>query len=184
MTLLQKATSTAVLAITLAVVAESHVLEAQAPPYYGPEAKACKLMPTADLEARFGGTVTNPQGSDGDSSICTVNIHGLAIKLESAPPGMAGVPTSVQQGLQGARMMLGEAKQSPQTNIKDFGKVGCLNMKMTKAFDGKPLTKPLLSTSCFLVDSGYLNMSVARESPKQVSFELVKLLLEKAAAKR
>jgi hypothetical protein len=141
-------------------------------------------MPTPDLEASYGGKVSTPHGSDGDSSICTVNIGGLAVKLQSLPPGTRGVPTSVPQGLVGARMMLGAAKQAPQTNTKDFGKVGCLSMKMTKAFDGKPLAKPLLTTSCFLVEGGYLNLSVASENPRQVGFDLVKRLLEKAAAKR
>ncbi len=55
---------------------------------------------------------------------------------------------------------------------------------MTKGFDGKPLAKPLLTTSCFLVQGGYLNMSAAGENPKQVRFDVVKGLLEKAAARR
>ena len=141
-------------------------------------------MPTAGLEAAYGGKVTNPHGADGDSSVCTVNIGRVAIKLQSALPGAAGVPTSIAQGLVGARMMLGEAKQAPKANTKDFGRVGCLTMKMKKGFDGKPLAKPLLTTSCFLVDGGYLNLSVASENPRQVRFDLVKELLEKAAAQR
>jgi hypothetical protein len=104
--------------------------------------------------------------------------------LQSAPPGTGGVPTTIPQGLMGARLMLGEARQSPETNTRDFGRVGCLSMKMTKGFDGKPLLKPLLTTSCFLVDGGYLNMSVASENSKQVGFDRVKALLEKTAAKR
>jgi hypothetical protein len=141
-------------------------------------------MPTPDLEASYGGKVTNPHGTDGESSVCTANIGGLAIKLQSAPPGTTGVPTSIQQGLMGARLMLGEAKQSAEANTKDYGKVGCLSMKMTKGFDGKPLAKPLLTTSCFLVEGGYLNMSVAGQNPKQVGFDVIKALLEKAAARR
>ena len=42
----------------------------------------------------------------------------------------------------------------------------------------------LLTTSCFLVEGGYLNLSVAGENAKQVGFERVKALLEKAAARR
>ncbi len=141
-------------------------------------------MPKSELEAAYRGKITNPHGFDGESSFCTANIGGLAIKLQSAPPGTEGVPTSIPQGLMGARLMLGEARQSAQANTKDFGKVGCLRMKMAKAFDGKPLLKPLLTTSCFVVDGGYLNMSVASEKPKQVGFDLVKGLLEKAAARR
>jgi hypothetical protein len=150
----------------------------------GTDAKACQLMPTSELEAAYGGKPTNPHGFDGDSSVCTVNIHGVAIKLQSALPGAAGVPTSVRQGLAGARMMLGAAKQSAGTKTRDFGKVGCMNLKMTKGFDGKALARPLLTTSCFLVEGGYLNMSVSGENAKQVGFEQVKAFLEKAAARR
>ena len=80
--------------------------------------------------------------------------------------------------------MLGEARQSPEANTKDFGNVGCLRIKMKKAFDGKPLAKPLVTSSCFLVEGGYLNLSVAGKNPKQVKFDVVKGLLEKAAARR
>lgn len=184
MTRLQKSATTVILVTTLALVAGPHSLAAQGSPSYGPNAKACKLMPTSDLEASYGGKVTNPHGFDGDSSICTVNIGGLAVKLQSAPPRTDGVPTSIPQGLMGARMMLGGAKQAPETNTKDFGEVGCLSMKMTKGFDGKPLAKSLFTSSCFLVAGGYLNMSVASENPKQVGFDLIKTLLEKAAARR
>jgi hypothetical protein len=176
----RKSVASALLAITLALVS----LAAQTSSSNGAEAKACKRMPTSELEATYGGKVTNPHGFDGESSICTVNIGGLAIKLQSAPPGAAGVPTTIPQGLMGARLMLREAKQSPETNTRDFGKVGCLSMKMTKGFDGKPLAKPLLTTSCFLVDGGYLNLSVSGENAKQVRFDVVKVLLEKAAANR
>jgi hypothetical protein len=150
----------------------------------GADAKACQLMPTSELEAAYGGKPTNPHGFNGDSSVCTVNIDGLAIKLQSAPPGAAGLPTSIPQGLAGARIMLGAAKQSVATSTKDFGRVGCMNLKMRKAFDGKALARPLLTTSCFLVEGGYLNMAVSGENSKQVRFDVVRALLEKAAARR
>jgi hypothetical protein len=57
-------------------------------------------------------------------------------------------------------------------------------MKMTKAFGGKALSRPLFTTSCFLVEGGYLNMSVSSANSRQVGFERVKALLEKAATKR
>jgi hypothetical protein len=184
MTGLQKTAAAAVFAIILTVAAGPYSVAGQSSASYGRDAKACKLMPTPELETSYGGKVSNPLGSEGDSSICTVSIGGLAVKLHSAPAGTAGVPTSIAQGLVGARMMLGAAKQAPRTNTKDFGRVGCLSMKMVKAFDGKPLAKPLLTTSCFLVEGGYLNLSVASENSRQVEFDLVKRLLEKAAAKR
>jgi hypothetical protein len=46
------------------------------------------------------------------------------------------------------------------------------------------LARPLLTTSCFLVEGGYLNLSVAGENPRQVGFDAIKALLEKAAARR
>jgi hypothetical protein len=184
MTGLRQTVATTILATTLAWVAGTCFLAAQVSPTSDAAAKACQLMPTPELEATYGGKVTNPHGSDGESSVCTVNIGRVAIKLQSAPPGMGGVPTSIQQGLVGARLTLGAAKQSPQTKTRDFGTVGCLHMKMAKGFDGKALAKPLLTSSCFLVEGGYLNMSVASEDPKQVGFDLVKGLLEKAAARR
>jgi hypothetical protein len=184
MTEVRRTALSVVLTIALIVALGLASLVAQSFQSYGAEAKACKLMPAPELEAQFRGKVTNPQGMDGDSSVCTVNIGSVAIKLQSSPPGAAGVPTSIQQGLLGARMMLGEAGQSPSANTRDFGKVGCLSMKMKTAFGGKPLAKALLTTSCFLVDGGYLNISIAGENSKQLRFELVKALLEKAAAKR
>ena len=183
MTRLPQTAAAALLAI-LACIAGMLSLAGQTSSADGSDAKACQLMPTPDLEAAYGGKVTNPHGVDGESSVCTVNIGGLAIKLQSAPPGADGVPASIQQALAGARMMLGVARQSPETKTQDFGKVGCLRMKITKGFDGKPLAKPLLTTSCFLVEGGYLNMSVAGENPKQVRFNQVKALLEKAASRR
>ena len=107
MTRLQSAAATSLLAFALAFVARPHFLAAQTSPAYGSDVKACKLMPTPELESAFGGKVTNPHGFDGDSSICTVNIGALAVKLQSAPPGAGGLPTSISQGLAGARMMLG-----------------------------------------------------------------------------
>jgi hypothetical protein len=182
------AVATAFLAATLLCIANSHSRATQTTPDVPSNAasvqKACQLMPTADLEKTFGGKVTHPHGIDGDSSICTVNIGALAVKLQSAPPGAADVPTSIAQGLVGARMMLGAAKQDPRKNTRDFGKVGCLRIKMSKGFDGTPLAKPLLTTSCFLVEGGYLNLSLSGENSKKASFEAVKALLEKAATKR
>lgn len=174
----------AVLAVSLAWPAAPRFLEAQASPTFETQPKVCQLMPTAELEAAYGGKVTKPHGFDGESSVCTANIGGLAIKLQSAAQGTPGVPISISQGLAGARMMLGQAKQKPEDNARDFGNVGCMSMKMTRGFDGKALAKRLFTTSCFLVEGGYLNLSVSGENPKQVGFDRVKPLLEKAAARR
>jgi hypothetical protein len=173
----------AVLAVNLAWVAPI-LLAGQASPTSASQTRVCHLLPTTELEATYRGKVTNPHGIDGESSICAANIGGLAIKLQSAAPGTPGVPTSISQGLAGARMMLGQAKQKPENNTRDFGNVGCMSMKMTRGFDGKPLAKRLFTTSCFLVEGGYLNLTIAGDNAKQVGFQTVKMLLEKAAAPR
>ncbi len=159
-------------------------LAMQVPPTSASQPKVCQLLPTSELESTYRGKLTSPHGIDGESSICSANIGGYAIKLQSAAPGTPGVPTSISLGLAGARMMLGQAKQKPDENTKDFGNVGCMSMKMTRGFDGKPLAKRLFTTSCFLVEGGYLNLTIAGDDAKQVGFEKVKPLLEKAAALR
>jgi hypothetical protein len=173
----------AVLAVSVALVVPG-LLAAQASATSASQTKVCQLMPTSELETTYRGKVTNPHAVDGDSSLCSANIGGLAIKLQSATSGMAGVPTSVSQGLAGARMMLGQAKQKMENNTRDFGNVGCMSMRMTRGFDGKPLAKRLFTTSCFLVEGGYLNLTVAGDSVQQVGFEKIKPLLERAAARR
>jgi hypothetical protein len=174
----------ALLAASLNCLVAPYSLTAQTSQSSGSRAKTCELMPTPELESTFKGKVKNPHGADGESSVCTVNIGGLAIKLQTAAPGADGVPTSIPQGLAGFRMMLAEARQSPKKNTKDFGNVGCMSLKMTKGFDGTSLAKPLFTASCFMVEGGYLNMSVAGENRKQTGCDVLKGLLEKAAARR
>jgi hypothetical protein len=172
------------LATSLTLAHMPSCVAAQAVHADGSEAKACQLLPPETLEATYGTKLTKPHGFDGESSVCTANIGGLAIKIQSAATGTPGVPTSVSQGLVGARIMLGQAKQSSKDSTRDFGNIGCVSMKMTKGFDGKPLAKRLFTTSCFLVEGGYLNLTIASENSRQVGFDLVKPLLAKAASRR
>jgi hypothetical protein len=59
-----------------------------------------------------------------------------------------------------------------------FGSIGCFK---TSA----PLDKPLPSTGCFLSDAkGYTAVTTASDDSKQTSYEVVKALLEKSAARR
>jgi hypothetical protein len=121
MTGLQKTAAAAILAV-IHVTAGPSSVAAQSSPSYGRDAKACRLMPTPELDASYGGKVSDPHGSDGDSSICTVNIGGLAVKLQRRCR-VTGVPTSIAQGLVGARMMLGAAtgpKPIPETLAKSM----------------------------------------------------------------
>jgi hypothetical protein len=144
-----------------------------------PKAPACGLLPIADLEAQFGAKAIVPGGIElMGNSTCKANLARTAVQLQAAPPGDKGVPTSIQMGLAGATMMLSDAdskgKQGwskPET--RDFGSVGCMKIAM-----------PIPSTTCFLLQGGYLNLSISSEDGKDVSFAVVKDLLEKAAARR
>jgi hypothetical protein len=67
-------------------------------------------------------------------------------------------------------------------DTKDFGSVGCYTMKVAPGVLGIP--KPLHGTACFQLSGGYLILTLGSEDPDQVSYDVVKRFLEKAAARR
>ena len=147
--------------------------------------KVCGLLPVSELEAHFGGKASRPRGSDGQTlSECTLTIKGHLVKIQSGQPGTPGLPTTVQQGLKAIDRIATDSKlggKSPSTQSKDFGSIGC----GTQTFEGLQGTKSTLySTTCFRVQGGYLSLVLASDDPQQVSFEIVKDFLEKAAARR
>jgi hypothetical protein len=149
-------------------------------PGLNPNAKACALLPTAALEAAYGGKAGTPHGTDGESlSICSVTVNSRVAKLQSSPPGTVGVPRSIQEGFMGLSMLAKMGEFRPKITERSAA-----GLTMTKDLDRKPLAKPLYSTTCFLIEGGYLNLALAGDDPKQVSFDVVKPLLEKAAARR
>jgi hypothetical protein len=154
-----------------------------------PNAKACSLLPIADLEAHFGGKATPPRGLMGVSagSTCSVNIHSHHIKIQSEPPGTPGLPRTIKEGLAGARMMLEDAKAHNSMvplEEKDFGSIGCYSAKVSLGqFASKSGTWGY-DTTCFLVQGGFLALDVTSEDPEDISLEVVKGFLEKAAARR
>src|SRR5262249_13603411 len=93
---------------------------------FGPDSKACSLLPISELEAHFGGKATTPRGLSGVSagSACSVYIKDHRINIHTEPPGALGVPKTIKEGLAGARMILQDAK-AKNTIIpledKDFG---------------------------------------------------------------
>jgi hypothetical protein len=102
---------------------------------YTPNAKACSLLPTADLETHFGGKATPQRSITGVSagSSCSVNISLHHIKIQSEPPDTVGVPRTIKEGLAGARMILEEAKAHNTMALleeKDFGSIGCYKAKV------------------------------------------------------
>jgi hypothetical protein len=149
--------------------------------------KICGLLPMADLESHYGAKSGPATGMDGEGmSICTVNIGKQVVKVQSAPPGTPGLPTSLQVALGSVTMMLGSTKGVENLGTKDFGKVGCATMKATGAGlgIGPKDQPPVYTTTCFVVDGGYLSLALTDSSPERVSFESVKKLTEKAAAAR
>jgi hypothetical protein len=157
---------------------------------YGPNAKACSLLPIADLEAHYGGKATPPQGVSGVSSgsTCSVSINSHRINIQSEPPGTAGLPRTIKEGLDGVRIILEDAK-AKNTMIpledKDFGSVGCYSVKVNLGkFGGSKPGAWGYDTTCFLVEGGYLKLDITSEDPKDISLEVVKRFLETAAARR
>lgn len=149
-------------------------------------AKACGLLPVPDIEALYKAKVsTAPRGTDGSAlSICTVTIAGQAVKVSSSPPGTAGVPSSVQQGLAAMQGITSSSKDGPKPEAKDYGDVGCARITTTTGFDKKPLAKPIYSTSCFQVTGGYLILTIVSDDPTIATDEHVKALLANSAARR
>lgn len=167
----------AMIALTLAA-APSYCQSSQNP-------KVCGLLPIPELEAHFGGKATKPRGSDGQAlSQCTVTINGRLVKIQSAPPGTPGLPTTVQQGLKAIDAIATDAKlggKSVPTESRDFGSVGCGTQTLTGL---QGMKSSFYSTTCFRFQGGYLSLILASEDSRQVSFEVVKDFLEKAAARR
>jgi hypothetical protein len=151
-----------------------------------PNAKACSLLPIADLEAHFGGKATPPRGVTGVSagSTCSVRINSHHIKIQSEPPGTPGLPRTIKEGLPGARMMAEDAKAMVLLEGKDFGSIGCYSAKVSLGQFASKSGAWGYDTTCFLVQGGFLALDVTSEDPKDISLEVVKGFLEKAASRR
>jgi hypothetical protein len=148
-------------------------------------AKACGLLPTAELEAHYGGK-GSAKGTDGPTlSICSLTIGPHVVKVQAAQPGAAGrLPTSIAQGLEDARKMFGGGGADQLLEAKDLGKLGCFTVKTTGTTTRRRAPKPLFGTTCFVTDGGYLNIGLADHDPERVTFDIVRSFLEKAVARR
>ena len=126
MTGLQK-TAAALLAVILTVAPGSYSVAAQSSPSYGPDAKACKLMPTPELEASL-----RRQGQRSPwQRRRFFNLHGehrrtcgQATERAAGNCRSAGLDSA---GTRGSAHDAGRSEASSRTNTKDFGKVGCLS---------------------------------------------------------
>jgi hypothetical protein len=77
----------------------------------GPDAQACKLLPTAQIEAALGATVTRQAGTDSPKmNSCTVTAgESASARIEIHEPGQVGLPADVTSGLAAAKATIGEA---------------------------------------------------------------------------
>jgi hypothetical protein len=153
----------------------------------GPTAKAraCSFLPVADLEAHYGGKGTVKGMEEEGLSTCSLTIGAHVAKVQAVA---TRVPTTITQGLEGAKKMFGGAGAEGQIELleaRDLGKVGCFTVE-TKgvATRRNPRPKPLFGTTCFVVDGGYLNMALADHDRNRVGFDLVRQFLDKAVARR
>jgi len=139
-----------------------------------PDAKLCKSIPVADIEAAAGSKLVRKTGTDGDKyNSCTAIFGGTtSAKIEYHQPGQGGLPADVKSGLIGLTAVFGSDLKGLQT--RDFGDIGCYQGAL--AFGGQEVK----STVCFL-PKGYYSLSVGG-LPNFVPMETVKALLEKTAA--
>jgi hypothetical protein len=150
-------------------------------------ARACSFLPVADLEAYYGGKGT-VKGTEGQAlSICSLTIGGRVAKVQAAQAGARGLPTTIAQGLEGAKKMFGAAGGEGQTELleaRDLGKVGCFTVETKGVATRRRKPKPLFGTTCFVVDGGYLNIALGDHDRNRVGFDIVRQFLDKAVARR
>lgn len=150
--------------------------DAQGIPARSEHAKACAFLPVADLEAHFGTKATNVGGMDlSTRATCGASfpdpLH--AATLESHPSSAADLAMTAAQRLDFLKQAMGGELQE----TRDFGSVGCFRAIVK-------LAKPVHETTCFLAKAPYLRLSVHSVDAAQANYDVVKSLLEKAAALR
>lgn len=144
------------------------------------EAKVCKLLPMADLEAHYNSKAQRVSGSEDRAlSVCTANFGSYTARLESGPHDPVRLAPDVATALMGVKAMLGSSKQLQLLDTQDFGRVGCYR---TKVAFGNDVT---YSTVCVMMPDGwYLNFTMTHADPQRVTFDTVKSMVEKIAARR
>lgn len=176
------------IAIFVLVIAwsEKQASLAQQVPGYSPKAKACVVLPVSDLETLYHARADTPRGFDDDfgGSICRVKLGGYEAKAQTAPPGDPGAPHTIQEGFALIPLVSVDNYGKAKLETKDYGKIGCLKLEFSAALQPRKEPKPVAAVSCFLVGGGYLNLSLGCDDTLPITFDTVKQLLEKAAARR
>ena len=117
-----------------------------------PNTKACRPPSNCGTRGALRRQGELPRGMDGDAlSTCTVTLGAHGVKLQVSPPGTPGVPSSIEMGLNGVKMLASAPKSMVQVvETKDFGTVGCSTTKASIAMGKEPATS-MFSTACFVV---------------------------------
>ena len=158
----------------LCALAPAAIRAEQAGSAPGPNATACAYLPVADLEAHYGAKAQNVRGFDRPASnTCNANFPDAwhTAIVESHPPADTDLAMTAGQRLE--KLMQG----AKDMESKDFGAIGCFR---TSVDIGKKLTV----VACFLGKAPYLALTMQSIDANHVSFDAVKGLLEKAAARR
>ena len=159
----------AALAIAVCVLAQSSAT-AQA----SSDSKACKQLPTTEVEAALGTAIQRKSGNDlPNFSSCTVFAGAASAKVEIHTAGQAGLPKDVASGLAGVKEMLGSRMEGFES--ENAGDVGCYRGTLTIKGAGSAY-----ATTCFK-PAGYVTVTVTR-SDMLATFAAVKAVLAKIAA--
>lgn len=144
------------------------------------EAKVCKLLPMADLEAHYSSKAQRVSGSENPAlSVCTANFGSYTARLESGPHDPVQLAPNVATMLMGVKAMLGSSKQLQLLDTQDFGRVGCYRTKVSSGGE------TAYSTVCVMMPDGwYLNFTMTHADPQRVTFDIVRSMVEKIAARR
>jgi hypothetical protein len=139
------------------------------------DSKACKQLPTTEVEAALGTAIERKLGNDlPNFSSCTVFAGATAsAKVEIHAAGQAGLPKDVASGLAGVKEMLGSRMQGFETD--SAGDVGCYRGTLTIKGAGSAY-----ATTCFK-PTGYVTVTVTR-GDMLPTFAAVKAVLAKIGA--
>jgi hypothetical protein len=169
----------------LMIVAAGSRAQQLKPGWPNEDAKACRLLPVAMLEARWGGKVERLLGVDATSareaSWCKGIVKDKLYIIRNGGPdseGMAKSKPAMLESFEAYREMTGPYE------LKDYGAIVCRMQKYPNDRKGNPLPTPRTATDCYLFDEGRMHLYVDADGPGGAPFDEVKLLLELASKNR
>jgi hypothetical protein len=150
-------------------------------------AKACKLLTSAEIQSAFGTAPSRVVGMDGTvASNCTMLVGNYTVKLQHVIGQARQIGMDTGVAMKGAEQMLQEA--GFQTESKQFDGTRCMSARLGKQIkSSSPVRTAVMtpSTNCWVVkgnDSAAVEVA-ARNGSQVWSMEQVKPLAEKAATR-